>query len=216
MKRAASRMGAWPVGGPPMEKDAATLVERARTGDREALEALVVAHLPALRAFVRVQAGRGLRELESCSDLVQSACREALQDLSGFEYRDEAAFRCWLYRAAERKVLDRARFHGRARRDVRREQAPIAGNSGLLDCYATFCTPSQEAIAREEEARIELAMDELPPSYREVLRLRHVVGLSNKELAQELGHSPEYARMLLARARHKLTLLLDGGEAGST
>ena len=191
-----------------MEPAPSTLIERARAGDRGALEALVVAHLLALRAFVRVQAGRDLREQESCSDLVQSACREVLEDLSGFEYRDEAAFRRWLYRAAERKVLDRARFLHRDRRDVRREQAAPDGDAALLDCYATFCTPSQAAIAREEEERIERAMDELPAGYREVLRLRHVVGLANAEIAEEIGRTPEYARMVLARARHKLELLL--------
>ena len=87
-----------------MTEDPANLIERARAGSREALEALVVAHLPALRAFVRVQANRELRELESCSDLVQSACREVLADLSSFEYRGEATFRCWLYRCAERDI----------------------------------------------------------------------------------------------------------------
>ena len=190
--------------------DLVELVERARAGSREALEALVVAHLPALRAFVRVRAGRELRELESCSDLVQSACREVLEDLSALEYQGEAAFRCWLYRAAERKVLDRARYHHRARRDARREQALAAGESGLLDCYASFCTPGLEAVVREEEERIENAMDGLPPSYREALRLRCVVGLSNQEIARELERSPEYVRMLVARARHKLRLRLEG------
>jgi RNA polymerase sigma-70 factor, ECF subfamily len=191
-----------------MEPVTETLVARARAGDRGALETLVVAHLPTLRAFVRVQAGRRLREQESCSDLVQSACREVLEDLSEFEYRDEAAFRRWLYTAAERKVQDRARFHHRARRDVRREQPLPGGDAGVLGCYASFCSPSQAAIANEEQERIERAIDQLPASYREALRLRHVVGLSNEQIANELGRTPEYARMIVARARHKLGLLL--------
>lgn len=189
--------------------EAGEWIERARAGSREALEALVVAHLPALRAFVRLQAGRELRDLESCSDLVQSACREVLADLSAFEYRDEAGFRCWLYRAAEREVHDRMRFHHRMRRDTRRERAPADGESSLLDHYAKLCTPGLDAIARETEERIENAMDGLPASYREALRLRCVVGLSNQEIARELERSPEYVRMLVARARHQLRLRLE-------
>jgi RNA polymerase sigma-70 factor (subfamily 1) len=192
-----------------MTSDSGSLVERARAGDRAALEALVVEHLPALRAFVRMQAGQELRDHESCSDLVQSACREVLADLSAFEYREEAGFRRWLFRAAERKILDRARYHGREKRDTRREQAIDGGGTGLLDCYASFCTPSEVAVAREEEARIEGAMDRLPESYREVLRLRHLLGLSNAEIAGEIGRTPEYARMLLGRARRRLTELLE-------
>ena len=192
-----------------MTANSGSLVERARAGDRRALEDLVVLHLPALRAFVRVQAGRELRDKESCSDLVQSACREVLADLSAFEYREEAAFRRWLFRAAERKILDRARFHGREKRDAKREQALPASASGLLDCYASFCTPSEVAVAREEEERIESAMEKLPETYREVLRLRHLLGLSNAEIAAEIGRTPEYARMLLGRARHRLGELLE-------
>jgi len=191
-----------------MTSKSGSLVERARAGDRAALEALVVQHLPALRAFVRMQAGQGLRDKESCSDLVQSACREVLADLSGFEYREEAAFRRWLFRAAERKVLDRARFHGRDKRDANREQALASRESGLLDCYASFCTPSQVAAAHEEQERIERAMEKLPETYREVLRLRHLLGLSNAEIAAEIGRTQDYARMLLGRARHRLAELL--------
>ena len=191
-----------------MHSNSGSLVERARAGDRRALEDLVVLHLPALRAFVRVQAGRELRDKESCSDLVQSACREVLADLSEFEYREEAGFRRWLFRAAERKILDRARFHGREKRDAKRQEALPAGESGVLDCYASFCTPSQVAAAREEQERIEAAMEKLPETYREVLRLRHLLGLSNAEIGAEIGRSPEYARMLLGRARHRLAEVL--------
>ena len=191
-----------------MHSNSGSLVERARAGDRRALEDLVVLHLPALRAFVRVQAGRELRDRESCSDLVQSACREVLADLSAFQYREEAGFRRWLFQAAERKILDRARFLGREKRDPKREQALPEAESAIVDCYASFCTPSRIAAAREERERIEAAMEKLPETYREVLRLRHLLGLSNAEIGAEIGRTPEYARMLLGRARHRLAEVL--------
>jgi RNA polymerase sigma-70 factor (ECF subfamily) len=197
-----------------MNDSSEVLVERARGGDRRAIESLIAQHLPALRAFVRLRAGRELRAQESQSDLVQSACRSALEGLSAFEYRGEAAFRHWLYPAVERKILDRGRCPGRERRDARRKEAisPLAHPvSSLLDCYATFCTPSPQAVAHEEAERVEHAIDELPESYRNVLRLKYVVGLSNEELGFELGRTQEYTRMFLARARHRLAVLLDAG-----
>jgi DNA-directed RNA polymerase specialized sigma24 family protein len=163
-----------------MHSNSGSLVERARAGDRRALEDLVVLHLPALRAFVRVQAGRELRDKESCSDLVQSACREVLADLSGFEYREEAGFRRWLFRAAERKILDRARFHGREKRDAKRQEALPAGESGVLDCYASFCTPSQVAASARGAGAPRGGDGEAAGTYREVLRLRHSLGLSER------------------------------------
>jgi RNA polymerase sigma-70 factor (ECF subfamily) len=192
-----------------MEIDARNLVERARAGDRSALESLVVEHVPALRAFVRVRAGPALRERESCSDLVQSACREVLADLQQFEYRNEAGFRCWLYLAAERKIQDRVRHHARDRRDAAREEPLGDADGQVLDQYASFCTPSRVAIAHEELARIERALDGLPATYRDALRARHVLGLSNSEIARDLKRTPEYVRMLLARARSKLSQALD-------
>jgi RNA polymerase sigma-70 factor (ECF subfamily) len=192
-----------------MQPEPPTRLERARAGDQRALDELVVEHLPALRAFIRVRAGAALRQRESCSDLVQSTCREVLVDLPSFEYRDEAALRRWLFLAAERKIQDRARHHARDRRDAAREQRLGDEDVRVVDCYASFCTPSRVAIAREEMQRIERALDRLPANYRDALRARHVLGLSNAEIARELQRTPEYVRMLVARAQSKLAQLLD-------
>jgi RNA polymerase sigma-70 factor (ECF subfamily) len=193
----------------PMHPDPPTRLERARAGDLGALEELVVEHVPALRAFIRARAGAALRERESSSDLVQSACREVLADLASFEYRDDTAFRRWLYLAAERKIQDRVRHHARDRRDAAREQLLGDEDARVVDTYARFCTPSRIAIAREEMQRIERALDRLPATYRDVLRSRHVLGLTNAEIARDMQRTPEYVRMVLARAKSKLAQALD-------
>ena len=72
------------------------LFERARSGDSEARGELMQRHLGGLRAFVRLKSGELIRAKESESDLVQSACREALSDLSSFECKSEEHFRGWL------------------------------------------------------------------------------------------------------------------------
>ena len=50
-----------------------------------------------------------LRARESCSDMVQSVCRECLQDLGAFEFRNEPAFRKWLLQKAQSKFVDKRR-----------------------------------------------------------------------------------------------------------
>jgi RNA polymerase sigma-70 factor (ECF subfamily) len=196
-----------------MSQTFADLVEEARRGDRGALEDLLQSQLPGLRAYVRLRSGALLRAKESTSDLVQSICREALLDLSSFSGSHENVFRQWLYSIAYRKILDRHRFFTADRRAAARERPIRSGASastdqGLLQCYATLCTPSREAEAREEIARIERAFDALPDDYREVLTLARIVGLSHREIAERLGRGEEAVRKLLSRARARLAILL--------
>src|SRR5262245_60579325 len=117
------------------------------------------ANLPGLRAFIRLRSGQLLRARESVSDLVQSVCREVLQDLPRAEVGSEAAFRGWLYTAAHRKILDRRKYWEREMRDAGREQAldgaPDAdGERRLLESYEALATPSRHAEVKEEVARI--------------------------------------------------------------
>lgn len=172
-------------------------------GDRRVLEELLERQLPSLRAFVRLRAGRDVRARESSADIVQSVCREILQDLGRFEYRDEAAFRSWLFDTALHKIIDRHRYHHAAKRDAAREM-PIgagceAGDAQILACYTRIASPSRGAIAR-----VEAAFDALPDDYRRVITLARIVGLSHGEIAREMGRSEDAVRNLLARALARL------------
>jgi len=75
------------------QNDTKDLVASVQRGERAAIEQLLVRQLPGLEAFVRLRMGAGLRRHATPPDLVQSVCREVLEDLTGFEYRGEAPFR---------------------------------------------------------------------------------------------------------------------------
>jgi RNA polymerase sigma-70 factor, ECF subfamily len=129
-----------------------------------------------------------------------------------FQYRGEAGFKSWLYTTALRKIANRYKYYGAEKRDVGREVAAApssASAASLLDCYHTFYTPSQDAIQREELARIESAFDQIPDNYREVITLSRVVGLSRAEIAAELGTTEDAVRGLLSRALSRLSTILD-------
>jgi len=194
------------------------ILDRARRGERDAVQALMREHLPALRAFVRLQGHAGLRARESSSDLVQTVCREVLEDLREFRGQDDVAFRHWLYTVARNKLLAKVRFHRAARRDLAREEpvpTPEDGSDGLLTQYGSICTPSQHAMAREEIARIEAAVDRLNEDQRQVLTLSCIVGLSHREISREIGKEEAAVRKILSRARARLGLLLALGESSA-
>ncbi len=183
------------------------LTERARAGDRAALQALMVEHLPSMVAFVRLQAGPQIRNKESVSDLVQSACVAALGDLSSFEYRSDAEFRHWLCVQALRKIQNKDRFYRTRRRDAARE-VPME----LATVYASMCTPSEAAAAREHMALVEQAFDTLPADYREAVVLRRIVGLSYDEIAGRLGRSVGSVRNLVSRGTARLAMRIEEQE----
>lgn len=177
---------------------------------------LLARHLPSLLAFVRLRTGRLVRDHESHSDLVQSVCRELLAGRERFTYRGENEFRNWLYTAALRKVVERARYHRAQKRDVRREVRPPAEQAreeqSIAGCYATFATPSRELASAEEMRRIEAAFDELADEQREIITLARIVGLSHAQIAARLGCSEASSRQQLHRALIRLSMVLDRQE----
>ena len=191
--------------GPSQDTRLAEPVRAARDGDRHALEQLVTLHTGPLAAFVRARAGDLVREQESVDDLVQSVCREALSDLSRIEYRGDREFRSWLFLLATRKILDRKKFYRRERRDIGRVAAlPDAGVSRLLDAYGTVATPSRIASAREELARIENAIGELPEPQRDAVLYVKLLGIPYADVAERLGRSESAVRGLVARGLTEL------------
>lgn len=180
---------------------------RAQRGE-PVLDELLAEELPRLRAFVRAHLSPELRLRESVSDLVQSVCRGLLSQ-SRFDFRGEAQFRAWLFLAARNKIAEKARFHLREQRDVRREQAlDDVGASTILGAYRGTASPSRVVMAREHLDKLEAALDELEPDHREVVTLVRLAGLPIGEAAQAMGRSPDATRMLLGRALVKLSAAL--------
>jgi len=196
---------------PDVADDSFDLVAAAQRGNGDALDALLRRHLPALRAFVRAKSGPRIRERESCSDLVQTVCREALGSLREYEWRGEGSFRHWLYQLALNKIRNRVDYYGAARRNVDREVRGDGGDDGtgaLAEAYASVCGPSQFAIAREAVENFEACLDELSEDHREIVLLSRVVGMGHGEIAEELGIDRGTVRTRLSRALARLSTIM--------
>ena len=185
------------------------LFAAAQQGDRAALHELLAAHSGALLGFMRLHAPPRLRLLESCADLAQSTCREALADLDKFEFRHPAAFRGWLFRRALMVLRRHHRHHSAHKRDRAREVSLSAAEElALLQTYSGVASPSRQAAAREELQRFEVAFDRLPPDHRQVISLARVAQLPHEEIATTMGRSPQAVRNLLSRALAHLAELM--------
>lgn len=192
------------------DDDTAALAEAAARGDAVAIETLLERHMPGLRAFVRLRAGDELRRRESNSDLVQSVCREVLQNMDRFRHPTATAFRRWLYTTAMRKIVNRAEYWRAEKRAAAQDAlAPSAVDQRrLLSCYESFSSPSRHVMVKEEIERVERAFGDLTDEQRQVVTLAHVVGLSRAEIAAELGLSEGNVRVILHRALARLSEIL--------
>lgn len=187
--------------------DSQHLFAAVHRGDAAALDALLRRHLPDLRVFVRAKSGPRLRAQESCSDLVQTVCREALQSVEHYEWRGEGSFRRWLFTLAMNKLRNRADYHAAERRDAARV---VAGGDVVGETPGGF-GPSQHAIAGEANAKFEASLDRLDEDHREVILMARVIGMSHQEIAAELGIAEGAVRTRLSRALSRLATLMAAG-----
>jgi len=176
----------------------ASLLAAIQRGDAGAADRLYERYADRVLAIVRLRMGAELRGCLESGDLAQSALLASLQGIQGFEYRHEGAFLHWLAQVVENRIRNEVEHFHRQRRDRAREVPLEAAGTDVL--AGRTAGPQTKASLREQMARLEAAMEQLPPHYREIILLRKYEGLSFKEIAKRLGQSEDACRMLLARA----------------
>jgi RNA polymerase sigma-70 factor (ECF subfamily) len=192
-----------------MADDYQELMQRASHGDEVAVDALLERHLQGLRIYVKKNISPALLAKESSSDVVQSVCREVLQNVGNFEYQGEAAFRNWLYQAALRKIIDRQRYYKAEKRDAGREVAGVTSSTMSSAEFAILAssiqTPSRDAAMNEEIARLERGFNKLSGADQRVIRMIYIEGLSHAQVAEALGCTEVNSRKMLSRALARLS-----------
>lgn len=173
-------------------------------GDKEAIGRLLQRHLGPLRLYIRLRMGPRIRRWEEESDIAQSICLEVLQQLDGFDYQGEAAFRQWLFTRARRKLAKRDEFLRAEKRDVDQLISHAQGSSNSadpmeLEMGRVFGSPSAMVMARETAERIEQALDAMPFETREIILMSRLAGMSTSEIARRLDAVPSTIRSTLCR-----------------
>lgn len=182
----------------PDDEAFSRLLERARSGDPEAVEELHRRHAEAVAARVRARSSRALRRRYDVDDVAQSVFAEVLRDLERFEDRGEGAFRNWLYAKVEGKVRQKLSSLLRAE-GGRRE---VTARSDVVGRPAHDGPgPATESGRRDEIAHLRGLLHLLTDEQREVVELRTRERLSFVAIAERLElPSPDAARMRFARA----------------
>ena len=187
------------------------LVTLAQDGDQAALDRLCKVYNNRVLRIIRMRMGPEIRSKLQSMDLVQDAFISAIRGLDNFTYQNEGDFLRWVSKIAENRIRDNLENLHAQKRDIRKE---IPLNTNREQSQQTYIsdfgpvdstTPSLIMSKNEDLNKLEIAMDQLKPEYRQAITLIKIEGLSYKEAAEQLEKSPDAMRMLLARAMTALS-----------
>lgn len=188
---------------PALDED--DLLARLRAGEDAAYEALVRAYGGRMLAAARRILGRE----EDAQEAVQEAFFSAFRAIDRFH--GQSRIGTWLHRIAINAALMKLRrIEHRPERAVE-ELLPAWGEDGSFARQPEpWSEPADDELLRDEAREVVRSkIAELPDPYRIALTLRDIEGLSNEELAANLGVSVNAAKIRVHRGRQALRTLLD-------
>ncbi len=157
-------------------------VARAKAGDAEGLHYLYVRYSDDVLRYVNSFA----RDAHEAEDITQNVFAKLMTAIAKYEQR-EVPFDAWIMRVARNAALD----HLRAKRAIPTEEVRLADTGR-----------AQTSLDRGRALRE--ALESLPEDQREVLVLRHIVGLSPLEIAGTLDKTESSVHGLHHRGRRSL------------
>ncbi len=206
----------------PASHEDLELVAALRAGDETAFMMLVERYQPAMLRIARMY----VSTRATAEEVVQDAWVGVLRGLGGFEGR--SSLRTWIFRI----LVNTAKTRGqREARSVPFSSvwAPDAESEPAVDPDRFLSSdrepwprhwasepaswetvPESRLLSNETLAQVAAAIDGLPPSQREVIRLRDVLGWTSQEVCNALDLSETNQRVLLHRARSKVRRAIEG------
>ncbi len=167
------------------------LVERARKGDLEAFNSLVIAYQNiAYNAAFRI-----LGNYHDASDVVQEAFIKAFRGIGKFK---GGSFKTWLLRIVTNACKDALRA------SKRRPTSPLYPREVEPDRVALLTekeNPENYAEKQELARLIQQALDSLPFDQKAVIVLSDLEGLNYQEISEVLGIPLGTVKSRLSRAR---------------
>ena len=173
-------------------------------------------HRPYLEIIARIKFDRRLQGRLGASDIVQETMREAHEQQENFRGDNSAQLAGWLRRILHNNMIDAARRHGRGKRAVNMERSVEAMNRSSLRIEAVLAgdqtSPSECLLRHEQLLTMAQALEQLPSDQADAVRMKHLEGLSLKEIAEAMDRSTSAVAGLLHRGLKRLRELMEHAE----
>ena len=187
----------------------ADLLSRASEGDQQAWREIV--DLYARRVFAMAQSH--LKRADLAEEITQSVFVTVAQklpaagsDASG-GYREQGSFEPWLFRITMNRVRDEAR---RAKR-----QATPTDTKVIADAMPSEAGSTPDIELNPELKRLREALNQLEGADREIIDMRHIGGMSFKQIAAVLDSPIGTVLARHHRALKKLRNIMESDAFGS-
>ncbi len=173
-------------------RDIKTIIEQARSGDREAFALLYHSYYIPIYRYCRVR----LPRKEDAEDIAQDVFMKAWKAFGSFTLEGASALP-FFYTIAKNAIID---FRKKKRLpEIHDETLELAGDE----------TPQTVAVAAEDQEVVYKLLQSLTDTERDAIIMKFIDGLSTKEIAERVGRSEESIRQAQSRGLRKLKSFYD-------
>ena len=178
-----------------LEDDA--LVKEALGGNERSYKKLVEKYRRPLYYHIR----KMVSDAEQIEDLVQETFVKAFDNLGS--YNTNYAFSTWLYRIATNHTIDYLR---KKKLQTLSIDEPMKTKEGEMEVQLPDPSASTDRgiIQKQRKKMVQQAIEDLPPKYRKVIRLRHMEEKSYQEISEVLDKPLGTVKAHIFRAREML------------
>ena len=167
------------------------LVNQYLEGECSSLEELINRHRSRIYTYIY------LMDEHLAEDVFQDTFIKVIKSLRDGKYRDDGKFLSWVVRIAHNLIID----HFRKKKKMNLLSHDEYGADYLFSQNNMSLNVEEGYVQTQISKDIRTLIDELPPDQREVVILRHYIGLSFKEIADFTSVSINTA---LGRMRYAL------------
>ena len=174
--------------------------------DQTRFARVVLPHLAEAYALARWLTGNG----SDAEDVVEDACLRAFRGIAGFR---EGNARAWVLTIVRHTAYS---WLGKNRPATLVVTDDVEGVEGA-EITSGDAAAETEMVAKADAARLQAAIQKLPPPFRETLVLRDLHGLDYRQIAKVTGVPIGTVMSRLARARRRLmtTIAKDENDAAA-
>ncbi|HUP28019.1 MAG TPA: sigma-70 family RNA polymerase sigma factor [Chloroflexia bacterium] len=175
--------------------DERSWVERARTGDPEAIGWLYECYFERIYRYIYLKVG----DATDAEDITEQVFLKMIEAVHGFQWQG-STFASWLYRIAHNQVIDALRQH------TRRPQVPLEPVAETLRSERD--DPQSHAERVDFRDHLKEAMSHLTDLQAQVIALKFGGEMSNAEVAAILGRTEGAIKALQYSALQNLQKLM--------
>jgi len=192
-------------------EDRQELVALAISGNRRALQELLLAYASRLSRRISAKLPRRLQGILDMEDVLNATYLQVFRGIATLEQTSEVAFYAWLKTIADNQLQDMLRSLQRKKRGGDRRQvraAPATDASSMGDFVELLSgrehIPDKSVARREAVYAVQVGIAALPNDQREAIQLHVLEGKSLAETAALMNRTPGAIRALAYRAKQQL------------